>query len=182
MSASPALLLLLGLVHAAGLWLVLTGTRVTGGPSFATRISPQLRSVEVESALLARPGHRSARNPGRSAAGLDQLVRALAHRVFRHAAPSAALERRLVRAGTATTVADFRAEQLLFSTGGLLVGVLLGMAGAARWGTGPGGVLLAVGATTAAGHLLRGHLLSRRIRVREARMHGCWPSSPPWQS
>ena len=59
MSATPALLVLLGLVHAAGLWLVLTGARVTGRPSFATRIAPQLRSVEVESALLARPGRRS---------------------------------------------------------------------------------------------------------------------------
>ena len=75
MSATPALLVLLGLVHAAGLWLVLTGARVTGRPSFATRIAPQLRSVEVESALLARPGRRSARTPGRAAAGLDPVVR-----------------------------------------------------------------------------------------------------------
>ncbi|KUG55507.1 pilus assembly protein TadB [Kocuria rosea subsp. polaris] len=176
MSVSPALLVLLGLVHAAGLWLVLTGARVTGGPSFATRISPQLRSVEVESALLARPGDRAVRAPGRAAAGLDPLVRALARRVFRHAGPSAALESRLVRAGSTTTVADFRAEQLLFATGGLLVGVLLGVAGAARWGTGPGGVLLAVGAAAAAGHLLRGHLLSRRIRVRETRMLAEFPA------
>ena len=74
------------------------------------------------------------------------------------------------------TAADFRAEQLLCATGGLLLGVLLGVAAEARWGTGPGGVLLAVGAATAAGHLLRGHLLSRRIRLREARMLAEFPA------
>lgn len=176
MSVSPALLILLGLVHAAGLWLVLTGSRVTGGPSFSNRIAPQLRSVEVESALLARPGHRSSGTSGRTAVGPGPIVRGLAHRMVRHAAPSATLERRLVRAGGGTTVADFRAEQLLCATGGLLLGVLLGVAGAARWGTGAGGVLLAVGATTAAGYLLRDHLLRRRIRIRESRMLAEFPA------
>lgn len=176
MSVSPALLILLGLVHAAGLWLVLTGSRVTGGPSFSTRIAPQLRSVEVESALLARPGHRSSGSSGRTVVGPGPIVRGLAHRMVRHAAPSATLERRLVRAGGGTTVADFRAEQLLCATGGLLLGVLLGVAGAARWGTGAGGVLLAVGATTAAGYLLRDHLLRRRIRIRESRMLAEFPA------
>ncbi|MFI7584307.1 type II secretion system F family protein [Kocuria sp. M1N1S27] len=176
MSVSPALLVLLGLVHAAGLWLVLTGSRVTGGPSFSTRIAPQLRSVEVESALLARPGRRSSGTSGRTAVGPGPIVRGLAHRVVRHAAPSATLERRLVRAGGGTTAADFRAEQLLCATGGLLLGVLCGVAGAARWGTGAGGMLLAVGATTAAGYLLRDHLLRRRIRIRESRMLAEFPA------
>ena len=167
-------LVLLGLVLAAGLWLVLTGARVTGGPSFATRISPQLRSVEVESALLARPGRRTAGTPGRPAPGA--LLRALAHRFSRHATPSVRLQRRLLRAGSVLTAADYRAEQLLFATGGLLLGILLGVAGAARWGTGAAGVVLLGAATAVAGHLLRDHLLSRRIRAREARMLAEFPA------
>lgn len=177
MSASPALVVLLALMLAAGLWLVLTGARVTGRPSFAIRISPQLPSVEVESALLARPGqHRPAGAPAGTGMVLGALARGLALRLSRHAAPSATLERRLVRAGSATTAADFRAEQLLFATAGLLLGVLLGLAGAARWGTGPGGIVLAAGAVGAAGYLLRDHLLGRRIRAREARMLAEFPA------
>jgi tight adherence protein C len=175
-SASPALLVLLGLMLAAGLWLVLTGTRATGGPSFVTRIAPQLRSVEVESALLARPGPRPAGTHERPGAVLGSVLRDLARRMLRHAGPAAGLERRLARAGSVTTVADFRAEQLLFATGGLLLGVLLSLAGAARWDTGAGGVVLAATATAAAGHLLRDHLLSRRIRARETRMLAEFPA------
>ncbi|MGQ1839595.1 type II secretion system F family protein [Kocuria turfanensis] len=176
MSGSPALLVLLGLLLAAGLWLVLTGSRVTGGPSFAARISPQLRSVEVESALLAGPGLRRAGTQDPGSTVLGSAARDLARRLVRHAGSSSRVERRLARAGSAGTAADFRAEQLLFATGGLLLGVLLGLAAAARWGTGAAGVVLAAAATAAAGHLLRDHLLSRRIRAREARMLAEFPA------
>lgn len=176
MTVPPAVLVLLGLVLAAGLWLVLIGTRMAGRPSFATRIAPQLRSVEVESALLARPGRRGEAASEPAAVVLDVLLRALAHRISRHGAPSAALEKRLVRAGSVTSVADYRAEQLLFATGGLLLGVLLGLAGAARWGIGAGGVVLAAGATATAGYMLRDHLLGRRIRARERRMLAEFPA------
>ncbi|MFI7483292.1 type II secretion system F family protein [Kocuria sp. M1R5S2] len=171
MTATAAVVVLLGLVLAGGLWLVLTGARVTGGPSFSARIAPQLRSVEVESALLAGPGRR---HTGHTGPG--PVLRGLAHRFARHGAPSAALEKRLVRAGSGTSVADYRAEQLLFATAGLLLGVVLGLTGAARWGTGAGGVLLAAAAAAAAGHLLRDHLLARRIRARERRMLAEFPA------
>ena len=83
MSVPPALLALLGLVLAAGLWLVLAAVRVAAGPTFADRIAPQLRSVEVESALLAR-GTRRHHAPADPVTGvLLPLARDLAHRAVR---------------------------------------------------------------------------------------------------
>ncbi len=175
MTASPALVALLGLALAAGLWLVLTGARVSGGPSFAERIAPQLRAVEVESALLARAGDR--RPPGAAVPGaLGSAVRDAARRLTRRAGPSAGLEKRLLRAGTGATVADYRAEQLLLATGGLLLGVLLGFGGTVRFDTGAGGVVLAGAATATSVWLLRDHLLGRRIRARERRMLADFPA------
>ena len=176
MTVQPALLVLLGLLLAAGLWLLVTAARTTGRLSFSARIAPQLRAAEVESALLARPGRRRDEISDPAAVLLRFLVRGLARRTSRYASPSTALEKRLVRARTATTVADFRAEQLLLATGGLLLGVLLGLAAAARYGTGAGGVVLAAAATAVCGHLLRDQLLTRRIRVREARMLAEFPA------
>jgi tight adherence protein C len=176
MSVSPALLVLLGLVLAAGLWLVLAAARVAAGPAFADRIAPQLRSVEVESALLARGARRHPAAADPLTGVLLPLARDLAHRAVRRSSPSAALEKRLVRAGTATTVADFRAEQLLCATGGLLLGVLLGAGGTVRFGTGAGGVVLAAASAATAGWLLRDHLLGRRIRARERRMLAEFPA------
>lgn len=177
MTVPPALLVLLGSALAAGVWLVLVGTRVTGRPSFAERIAPQLRSVEVESALLARQGgHRPAGAPAPAAEALLALGRSAARRLVRHTGPSTALEKRLLRAGSTTTVADFRAEQLLCASCGLLLGILLGLGGTVRLGTGAGGVVLAAGAAAACGWLLRDHLLARRIRSRERRMLAEFPA------
>ncbi|ALU40514.1 pilus assembly protein TadB [Kocuria flava] len=177
MSAPESLVLLLGVGLAGGLWLVLTGVRASRGTAFADRIAPQLRSVEVESSLLAGPeAFRAAGLLGPAARVLRTLAGDAVRRAARHAGPSAGLERRLERAGSHGSVADHRAEQLLLATAGLLAGVLLGLAAAARLGTGPGGVVLAAAAGAGAGWLLRDRLLARRITARERRMLAEFPA------
>ena len=42
---------ILGLVLAWGLWLVWVAVRAGGAPSFADRIAPQLRAVELEGGI-----------------------------------------------------------------------------------------------------------------------------------
>lgn len=103
---------LIALVLACGAWLVLTAVRAVGAPSFAERIAPQLRVVQLSSAVQ-RPGLVA------ETRGFDLLSRRLLSWASRRIAPlagnTAGLERRLVRAGEEKVVVDYRAEQVVFA-------------------------------------------------------------------
>jgi tight adherence protein C len=79
----------------------------------------------------------------------------------------AALGRKLARAGAAKSVVDFRAEQVLWAAGGVLLAVVgvVGSALAGRWLPLP--ALIAVAVSAAGGYLLRSFVLDLRIKKRE---------------
>lgn len=164
---------LIALVLACGAWLVLTAVRAVGAPSFAERIAPQLRVVQLSSAVQRR-------GLVDETSGLDLLSRRLLSWASRRIAPlagnTAGLERRLVRAGEDKAVVDYRAEQVVFAVVGVIAGCAIGMALAVQAGMNVAIVMLAAVLGAFAGAWLRDFLLSRRIAGREKLMLAEFPA------
>lgn len=158
---------LVGLLAGTGTLLVvwaLRARRVT----LDQRLAPYLRPRRTTSSLLRSP---SSRSPFPAVERVIAPVMADGVRlVARIGSPAADLRARLVRAGRAETVEQFRAGQVVWGALGLAGGLAFALLLAATRGSSPVvlAVLVAVVGLTAA--LARDWLLSRQVRSRESRM------------
>src|SRR6188508_870264 len=121
-----------GVVLGSGCWLLLIRLPFMRPTTFVERIGPQLKSHNLESRLLrAAPRNITPFGP------LERILRPVIGDAVtwlgRLNPGSTALSRRLARAGTDKSPADFRAEQLLWGAGGFVAAVgavvLFGAAG-----------------------------------------------------
>ncbi|MET4135712.1 type II secretion system F family protein [Pseudarthrobacter sp. PvP090] len=164
-----------GVVLGCGFWLLLIRLPFMRPTTFVERIGPQLKSHNLESRLLrAVPRNLTPFGP------LERILRPVIGDAVswlgRLSPASSALDRRLTRAGSAKSPADFRAEQLLWGAGGFVAAVaavvLFGVAGRSS----PLLAVVLVLGSAAGGFLLRDYLLSAHVRKREARMMAEFPS------
>jgi tight adherence protein C len=101
---------------------------------------------------------------------LAPVIRDGVRAVERWGSPAQELRVRLERAGSRHTVQQFRAEQVLWGLGALLLCVVLAVILAVTRGSSPVALVALVLAGTAGGVAAREYLLSRAVRRREARM------------
>ncbi|MFJ5954997.1 type II secretion system F family protein [Paenarthrobacter sp. NPDC092416] len=175
MSATTALAVICGLALGAGAWLILVRLPFMRARSFADRLEPQLKSHNLESRLLRAPSHNLT-----PFGPLERILRPLVHDWIGYLSHlnvgSAAIGRRLARAGSSKTTMDFRAEQLLWASGGFLLSLLMVAISAAAGRFNPALSLVAVAGGALGGYLLRDHVLGRRIKRREQAMLAEFPS------
>lgn len=164
-----------GVILGGGLWLLLMRLPFLRPTTFAERIGPQLKSHNLESRLLRAPP-RNLTPFGPLERILRPVIRDAFSSVGRINLGSSALSRRLVRAGSNKSSADFRAEQLLWGAGGFVaaVGAVLLFGAAGRFS--PAVAVVAILGSAAGAFLLRDYLLGSTIRTREARMMAEFPS------
>nr|WP_231713069.1 type II secretion system F family protein [Arthrobacter sp. zg-Y769] len=159
----------------AGLLLVLHRLPLVRHTTFAERVEPQLRSVRPESRLLA-----AAARDVTPFGPLERILRPLLHdavrRLARWSPANRALGMRLQQAGGNKSVSDFRAEQVLCSGAGFLVGGAAGVLLAGSGRIGVASVALGTCACAVAGFLLRDYLLTRQIERRNSRILAEFPS------
>jgi tight adherence protein C len=166
---------LAGTVLGAGLWLVLTRLPFMRRTRFVDRIAPQLKSVDVQSRLLAAgPVNVTPFGP------LERIIRPVlldaVSWLGRFNLGTTVLSKRLAQAGRRQTAVDFRAEQLLWAVLGLAVGILLALVSAAGGGLDPvTGIILTIG-LAAGGFLMRDYMLTVQIQRRETKMLAEFPS------
>lgn len=164
-----------GAILGSGLWLLLVRLPFMRPTTFADRISPQLKSHSLESRLLLTvPGNITPFGP------LERILRPVigdaVARLGRLNPGSQALARRLARAGSTKSPADFRAEQLLWGAGGFVTAVgAVVLFGAAGRLSPLLAVVLVIGCAVG-GFMLRDYFLGAQVRKREARMMAEFPS------
>lgn len=168
MNTHAVLVLGVGLVLGAGLWLSFTRLPAMRKPSFAQRVEPQLRSVAIRSKLL--DGDESATLFG----PLERIFRLVlsdaVHRLGKFNVSVHGLSGRLEQAGRSETALEFRAVQLLCAGAGLMAGALVSLF--LLW-QGSINLMGAVALTLApmlGGYLLYDYLLGVRIKRRQALM------------
>ena len=168
---------ILGLVLAWGLWLVWVAVRAGGAPSFADRIAPQLRAVELEGGIHTTAWGAS-RRPGRSLTGTagSAVMAWILERTAPLFSDADVLARRLVRDGSRKDVMDFRAEQVLCGVAGAVAGAASGLALAVRADVHPAVVPIAAFLGAGAGVWARNQWLTRSIHRREKLMLAEFPA------
>ncbi|XAS63115.1 type II secretion system F family protein [Micrococcaceae bacterium Sec5.8] len=175
MTGQLAAALVWGVLLGSGVWLVLVRLPFLRPATFVERIRPQLKAHNLESRLLRTvPGNITPFGP------LERILRPVIGDAVTWLVKlnpgSSALNRRLSRAGSAKSPADFRAEQLLWGAGGFVAAagawVLFGAAGRVN----PLLAVVLVLGSAAAGVMFRDYFLGARIRKREARMMAEFPS------
>jgi tight adherence protein C len=164
-----------GVLLGAGLWLLLVRLPFMRPTTFAERIGPQLKSHNLESALL-RQAPRNVTPFGPLERILRPVLRDAVTSLGRINPGTAALARRLARAGSTKPPVHFRAEQLLWGAGGfvLAVGAVLLSGASGRFS--PTVAVLAVLGCAGGGYLLRDYMLTVQIKKREVRMMAEFPS------
>ena len=159
----------LGLLAGGGLYLLVTGTPAARRPRLDDRLAPYLRDAPRQSRLLDQ---RGALTPFPTVERLlgPVLADAVAL-VERWVGGVTGVRRRLEALGDATTVEQFRAEQVIWAALGLGAALALAVL-ALLTGSGPGpvGLLGAAVALTLGGVLGRDRWLSRQVARREQRM------------
>jgi tight adherence protein C len=159
----------------AGLWLVLARLPSMRRTRFVDRIAPQLKSVDVQSRLLAAgPVNVTPFGP------MERIIRPVlldaVSWLGRFNLGTTVLSKRLAQAGRRQTAVDFRAEQLLWAVLGLAAGILLALVSAAGGGLDPiTGIILTIG-LAAGGFLLRDYMLTVQIQRRETKILAEFPS------
>ncbi len=164
-----------GVVLGAGLWLVLVRLPFMRPTSFAERIGPQLKSYNLQSRLL-RPAPRNVTPFGPLERILRPVLRDAIASLGRINPGTSALTRRLARAGSTRSPADFRAEQLLWSAAGFVLAVSVAVAFGASGRSSPTLAAVAVVGSATGGFLLRDYALSARIKRRESRILAEFPT------
>lgn len=164
----------LGLLFGSGLWLLLGQLSGLRDRDLGARVDPYLRRSSSAS-LFAAPKATS-----RTRVVLENLIGPVALRglsvLERLTGGPEQLERRLRLAGRRTSLDSFRIEQVVFSAVGLVLGVVLAVAGITLRGTSPvlGLFMVVLGALL--GILLRDYLLGVEIARRAARMAREFPT------
>ncbi len=164
---------LIGLLGGLGLVLV-TGWFRSRRITLATRLAPALRARDATSSLLRD-------QPGRSPFPVVERLLApwltdLTTWFERLGSPRAEVRRRLDRAGSAESVDQFRARQVVWTVAGLAAGLLLALLIGASRGFAPLPLALLVLISGACGFALCDQMLSRQIAQREERMVAEFPT------
>jgi tight adherence protein C len=165
----------LGLVLAAGLWLVATGVPAARRPTLDARLAPYLRDAPRPSRLLAGP---EALTPFPTLERvLRPVLRDLGRRLDGWVGGVASARRRLEAAGGTTTLEQLRAEQLLWGAAGLVGAVaLVVLLSASGDPPGPVAALVLSASAVVGGVLGRDRWLSRQVARREERMLAEFPT------
>ncbi|MCT9870174.1 type II secretion system F family protein [Paenarthrobacter aurescens] len=175
MSTSTALAVLCGLLLGTGCWLILVRLHFMRGRTFSDRIEPQLKFRSLESRLLHTPAHNLT-----PFGPLERILRPIMGDAITYLSRfnigSAALGKRLARAGSSKSTLDFRAEQLLWAGAGFVLSVLVVAVSAAAGQFSPALSLVSVVGGAIAGYLLRDYVLGRKIKRRESAMMSEFPS------
>jgi tight adherence protein C len=175
MTTLTALAVLCGSLLGVGSWLVVVRLPFMRGVTFSDRIEPQLKSRNLESRLLRVSSHDLT-----PFGPLERILRPIIadaiHYLSRHNLGSAAVAKRLARAGSPKSTLDFRAEQLLWAAAGFLLAVLVVAVGATTGGFSPVVSLLSVIGSGLAGYMLRDYVLAQQIKRRESVMMSEFPS------
>ncbi|ASN20913.1 type II secretion system F family protein [Arthrobacter sp. YN] len=175
MTTTSAFAVLYGLLLGAGCWLILVRLPFMRGNTFSDRIEAQLRSRNLESRLLRTPTHNLT-----PFGPLERIVRPIIGDAITYLSRfnigSAALGKRLARAGSSKSTLDFRAEQLLWAGAGFVVAVLVVVISAAAGQFSPAFLVVCVISGAAGGYMLRDYVLGQRIRKRESAMLSEFPS------
>ncbi|WP_236683058.1 type II secretion system F family protein [Demequina globuliformis] len=157
---------LAALALGSGAWMVLLWVRARR-PGVAQRVAPYVRAEPAEEirlrAVTTTPWPTLERL-------LAPAVRDAARVLARYAGPASDVSRRLRRAGSGTTVEQFRAQQVLAGCAGLVAGLGLATFLALTRGAGLVPLTVLVGVATATGVLVRDLALSRAVATRERRL------------
>ena len=159
----------LGAVAAGGALLAASSTPWARRPRLDDRLAPYLRDAPRPSRLLAESTSAT------PFPVLERLLRPVladaARLVERWLGGSTGVRRRLEQLGTATTLEQFRAEQVLWGGAGLAVALALGLLGVATGsGGGPVALLASAVVLTLGGVLARDRWLTTQVQRREERM------------
>lgn len=103
-------------------------------------------------------------------------VRDIASLLERLGSGATSIRRRLVRAGSPTTLEAFRTEQVIWATIGLAVGLVLALVIGVARGVTLVPLMALVALCAIGGALLRDHMLSRQVAQRERRMIAEFPT------
>jgi tight adherence protein C len=164
---------LIGLVAASGLLLVTSGIR-RRRISLDERLAPTLRPRDRRSALLRDSDVTRTLGP------LDRLLAPVvtdaAHWFERFGSTRADVQRRLDRAGLADSVEQFRARQLVWTTGALALGLAAALLLAVVRGSSPVVLAMLVLIAGAVGFVLCDQRLSAAARRREEQMLAEFPT------
>lgn len=162
-----------GLVFGVGLALIvwrLSARRVR----LVDRVAPYLQERPTTSGLL-QEGRVVTPFPT-----LERIVRPIVRDVGRLleklGSGSGSIQRRLVRAGSPTTVEAFRTEQVIWATLGLAIGLLLALVIGVTRGVSLLPLVLLVALSAVGGALLRDQLLTQQVKRRERRMIAEFPT------
>lgn len=167
MTATGVVGALLGLVAAGGILLVVWSVRART-ITLEQRVAPYVGRRETRSALLVE---RRALTPFPTLEALVMpWIDSASGLVARLGSPTAQLSRRLVRAGSAVSVEQFRAQQVLAASAGAAVGLALALVlTAVRHLPVPAAVVLVLMAG-AGGAMWRDRRLAAQVRRREELM------------
>ncbi len=168
MSPTLGLAIAAGLALGLGLWTLVALSPRVGARRLADRVAPYILDVSAEARALRT---RRMSEPGSVFAGLAAPMlergQALLAQLF---GGDASVARRLRQAGSADSVTSFRARQLARAGGGAAVGVVAVVALSRSAAVGPLATVLIGVLALAAGLLVPEQLLTRRARVRTARI------------
>jgi tight adherence protein C len=163
-----------GLLAGVGLALAVSRVPALRRPTLDDRLAPYLRDAARPSRLLAT---QRALTPFPT---LERIVAPFvgdASRLIERVLGGAASARhRLEQAGRGMTLEEFRAEQVLWGGGGLLVGLALSLFFTANSGFRPVPLLILCVICTVSGVLARDRWLSREVATREERMMAEFPT------
>jgi tight adherence protein C len=165
---SPALGALVGAGVGLGLWCVLAVATDGRRSQLAVRVLPYLRDLPQTAALdAAVPAGRPVLSP---------LVAAAARVVDRVLGGTASVERRLARAGSTMTVADFRVSQVVWGLAGFALAAVPGGLLAVRSPERTVPLLLCALVAGVLGVLLRENRLTAQVAARERRILAEFPT------
>jgi len=165
----------IGLLGASGLLLAVAASPPMRRPRLHDRLAPYLDHRPRPSRLLQQP------TPRAPVAAVDRLVGPLlkdaARWCDRVLGGTTSVRRRLDQAGGATSVEQFRIEQVIWGAAGLLMGLAITAIAAARGSSArPAAFLFVALALAIAGVLGRDRMLSIAVARRERRMLAEFPT------
>lgn len=165
---------LLGLLFAAGVLLAVLWSPPLRRVRLEERLSPYLADAPQPSRLLARAAPTSPL--GAAGRLLRPLLADAARTVDNVVGGSRSVRRRLLAAGSAQSVEDFRVEQVVWGVAGVAIGIVAALFLALAGGTvGVLAVLLLGGSGLVGGIVGRDWWLSAQVRQREERMLAEFP-------
>lgn len=165
--ATPAVGALVGAAVGLGLWLVVSGIPWRRTVDLVDRLEPYLGDV------TPRPSRARRSVPERL---LAPVMADAVRWVERVTGGPGTIRRRLDQAGGGATLDQFRAEQVVWGAGGLVVGSATAVLIAAVRGPAPVPMLATVVVATLSGVLLRDQVLTWQVRRREDRMMQEFPT------